>query len=52
VLRVESEIVEIVPSRSKPNQAIVKVRSSTLNQDGEPVQVFLGKILSYRRRSV
>ena len=52
VLRVESEIVEIVPSRSKPNQAIVKVRSTTLNQDGDPVQVFVGKILSYRRAAV
>jgi acyl dehydratase len=42
VLRVESEIVEIVPSRSKPNQGIVKVRNTTLNQKGEPVQVFTG----------
>jgi acyl dehydratase len=49
VLHVESEIVEIVPSRSKPNQAIVKVRSTTLNQNGEPVQVFTGKILSFKR---
>src|ERR1022692_3979617 len=49
VLRVESEIVEILPSRSKPNQGIVKVRSTTLNQDGEPVQVFTGKILAFKR---
>jgi acyl dehydratase len=52
VLRVESEIVEILPSRSKPNQAIVRVRSTTLNQHGEPVQVFTGKILSFRRAAV
>jgi len=52
VLRVESEIVEILPSRSKPNQAVVKVRSRTLNQDGAPVQVFLGKILAYKRGAV
>jgi acyl dehydratase len=44
---VESEIVEIVPSRSKPNQALVRVRSTTLNQDGEAVQVFTGKILVF-----
>jgi acyl dehydratase len=49
VLRVESEIVEIVPSRSKPNQGIVKVRNTTLNQKGEPVQVFTASILVYRR---
>lgn len=52
VLRVESEIVEIVPSRSKPNQGIVKVRSATLNQEGEPVQVFIGKILVFKRAAV
>lgn len=52
VLRVESEIVEILPSRSKPNQGIVKVRSTTLNQDGEPVQVFAGKILAFKRAAV
>ncbi|HTT62449.1 MAG TPA: MaoC family dehydratase [Bryobacteraceae bacterium] len=52
VLRVESEVVEIVPSRSKPNQGIVKVRSTTLNQNDEPVQVFTGKILAYRRNAV
>jgi acyl dehydratase len=51
-LRVESEIVEIIPSRSKPNQALVKVRSTTLNQDGEPVQVFTAKIMSYNRVQV
>lgn len=49
VLRVESEIVEIVPSRSKPNQGIVKVRNTTLNQKNEPVQVFTASILVYRR---
>src|SRR5437588_4841724 len=35
VLRVESEIVEITPSRSKPQQGIVTVRSTMLNQAGE-----------------
>ncbi len=48
-LRVESEIVEIVPSRSKPQQGIVKVRNTTLNQNGEAVQVFTASILAYRR---
>jgi acyl dehydratase len=49
VLRVESEIIEILPSRSKPNQGIVRVRSTTLNQSGEAVQVFTGKVLVFRR---
>src|ERR1700674_3212129 len=50
-LRVESEIVEIVPSRSKPNQGVVIVRSTTLNQDGDHMQAFTAKILVFRRAS-
>jgi acyl dehydratase len=49
MLRVESEIVEIVPSRSKPNQGIVKVRSATLNENNEEVQVFTAKLLVFKR---
>ena len=48
-LHVESEILEIVPSRSKPNQGVVKVRSTTLNQDREPVHVFTAKVLVFKR---
>src|SRR6516162_9894073 len=48
-LHVESEIVEIVPSKSKPNQAVVKVRSTTLNQEGAQVYIFTGKVLVFRR---
>jgi acyl dehydratase len=49
ILHVETEIVEIVPSRSKPNQGIVRVRNTTLNQNGEPVQIFTAKILAFKR---
>jgi acyl dehydratase len=48
-LRVESEILEILPSRSKPDRGIVVVRSATINQDGDPVQVFTGKLLVFKR---
>jgi acyl dehydratase len=51
ILHVESEIVEIIPSRSKPNQGIVRVRNTTLNQKGEPVQIFTAKILAFKRPS-
>ena len=50
-LHVESEVLEILPSRSKPNQGIVKIRSTTLNQDGEPVHMFTSKVLVFRRAS-
>jgi acyl dehydratase len=48
-LHVESEIVEIVASRSKPNQAIVRVRNTTRNQSGEAVQILTAKLLVPRR---
>src|ERR1700730_6401539 len=48
-LRVESEIVEIRPSRSKPQQGIVTVRSTMLNQAGEAVYVLTAKLLVLRR---
>ena len=50
-LRVESEIVEIVPSRSKPNQGVVTVESRTLNQHGEAVYIFTARILVFRRKA-
>jgi len=49
ILTVESEIVEIRPSRSKPNQGIVTVRNTTRNQRGEEVQIFTAKLLVFRR---
>jgi acyl dehydratase len=48
-LRVESEVLEILPSRSRPNQAVVKVRSTTLNQNDEPVYIFTARVLVFKR---
>jgi acyl dehydratase len=48
-LRLDSEILDIVPSRSKPQQGIVTVKSTMSNQNGEPVYVFTAKILVFRR---
>jgi acyl dehydratase len=50
-LRVESEVVEIVPSRSKPSQGIVKLRSVTVNQHGDEVQMLVAKLLVFKRGS-
>jgi acyl dehydratase len=36
-LHVESEILELRPSRSNPERGIVKMRSATINQNGEVV---------------
>jgi acyl dehydratase len=48
-LHVESEILDITPSRSKPNQAVVLVRSTMLNQKDEPVYVLNAKLLVFKR---
>ncbi|HXJ43311.1 MAG TPA: MaoC family dehydratase [Bryobacteraceae bacterium] len=48
-LRVESEILEIRPSRSKPQQGIVTVRSTMLNQGGEAVYLLTARLLVLRR---
>ncbi len=50
-LRAVSEILEITPSRSKPNQAIVKVRTVTINQHNEAVQIMTTKVLVFKRGS-
>lgn len=49
-LRLFSEVVEIAPSRSKPDMAIVTVRNETRDQDGEAVQIFTVKMPVFKRR--
>ncbi|HKA79022.1 MAG TPA: MaoC family dehydratase [Xanthobacteraceae bacterium] len=49
VLRVVSEIEEIVPSRSRPERGMVRVRSETRNQRDEVVQVLIAKLVVPRR---
>jgi acyl dehydratase len=48
-LHVESEVLEVRPSKSRPDQGLIKVRTTTLNQNDEPVQVFVGNLLVPRR---
>ena len=51
VLQVFSEIADIRPSKSKPDMAIVTLRSETRDQDGNVLQVFVARMPVYRRRS-
>jgi acyl dehydratase len=44
-LRVQSEVLEVRPSKSRPDQGIVTVRTTTLNQNGEPVLIFVGNLI-------
>jgi acyl dehydratase len=48
-LRVESEVLEVRPSRSRPEQGLLKLRSTTLNQNDESVQVMVANLLVPRR---
>ncbi len=48
-LRVESEITEISPSRTKPDRGVVTIRSVTSNQNGDTVQVLTARLLVFRR---
>src|SRR5882672_8481154 len=44
-LHVESEVLEITPSRSKPDRGIAVVLSRTLNQRGEVLQILKAKLV-------
>ncbi|HXX85838.1 MAG TPA: MaoC family dehydratase [Casimicrobiaceae bacterium] len=49
VLRVESEVMDVVPSRSRPDRGMVSIRSETLNQRDEVVQTLMAKLVVSRR---
>lgn len=45
ILRVESEVLEVKPSRSRPDRGIVTLRSETRNQEDEVVQILTAKLV-------
>lgn len=49
VLTVESEVLALSPSKTKPERGLVTVRSRTLNQKGEVVQDMTTRMLVWRR---
>ncbi len=48
-LHVESEVLEVRSSKSRPEQGLVKVRTNTLNQNQEIVQITVGNLVVPRR---
>jgi acyl dehydratase len=48
-LHVECEVLEITPSKSKPDRGTVVVRCTTRNARGETVQSFTPKLVVFRR---
>ena len=48
-LRVESEILEVRALKSRADRGVVKVKTTTLNQRGDAVQVSIGNLFVPRR---
>jgi acyl dehydratase len=51
-LRLESQVLEVRPSKSRPEQGLIKVRTTTLNQADEPVQILVSNLIVPRRNSI
>lgn len=49
VLSVESEVLDVAPSKSRPDRGIATVRCETRNQHGEALQVATFKLMVPRR---
>jgi len=49
VLTVESEVLAVTPSRSRPDRGMITLKSETKNQNGEVVQVLTSRMLVWRR---
>ena len=49
VLTVDCEVLEVVPSRSRPDRGMVLMRMTTRNQTGDAVQVATMKLVVPRR---
>ena len=52
VLQVTSEVLEITPSRSRPDRGMVTLRSETRNQHGDVVQVLTAKLVVPKREEL
>jgi acyl dehydratase len=50
-LRLQTEIMEVRSSKSKPDRGIIRIRNVTTNQRGEVVQTFLASVLVRRREA-
>jgi acyl dehydratase len=48
-LRIESEVLAVRPSKSRPDRGLVKMRTRTLNQNGEVVQELVATAMVPRR---
>jgi acyl dehydratase len=52
MLRLQTEILEVRRSQSKPDRGIIRIRNVTTNQNDEVVQTFLAFVMVRRRAAV
>src|SRR5215813_11247286 len=48
-LHTKSEVLDVRPSKSRPDRGLIRVRTTTFNQNGEAVQIYTGNLLVPRR---
>lgn len=48
-LRVESEVIDIRPSKSRPDRGLARIRNTTYNQRDEPVLIATAKVIVPKR---
>jgi acyl dehydratase len=48
-LHAKSEVLEVRPSKSRPDRGLIRVRTTTFNQNDEVVQVYTGNLIVPRR---
>ncbi len=48
-LHLDIEVLEVRLSKSRPDQGLIKVKTTTLNQRNEPVQISVGNLIVRRR---
>lgn len=51
-LHAKSEILELRPSKSRPDRGLVRVRITTCNQNGEAVQSYVANLIVPRRTAL
>jgi acyl dehydratase len=49
ILRVESEVIELRPSRSRPDRGVATIKSETRNERDTTLQVLVAKLIVPRR---
>jgi acyl dehydratase len=51
VLHLKNEVIAVRPSKSRPGQGVIKVRTTTLNQNDEPVQILVANLVVPARQA-